>query len=378
VILVVVAQINKSVKNRDDSYETKNGVVLMKSKRVVCTTTGEIFNSSGEASKFYNINRSNILLCCKHKNSYCGKINGVKLRWEFVDDNSYKNIIPPNKDKKKKEYSKKYCIYKIVNKKTNNVLYVGKTTSSLNTRLIQHLSNYSTYADVELKKYNKKDLIIVPIIDTDNKNESDILEEKYIKEYQRKFNLLNIKIGNKFDEKTKTKIRKSLIGYKHTEKAKANMSKAQLGRKHSCITKEKIGSHHKIKISVVLLNTKEVFNSVSDASKKYNTRSSYILTQCKLNGQFGKNVWVFKTDYDKMSNEDIKKRMFYVQNYHKVICIETHIIFRSMKELSRKLKIERTKLANLCKNKMPINGFHYDYVYNLFSLSDIGCGCTDK
>lgn len=57
-------------------------------KKIVCTTTGEIFNSIKEASLKYNIDSSGITKCARHKLNYCGKIeiNGKieKLKWEYV------------------------------------------------------------------------------------------------------------------------------------------------------------------------------------------------------------------------------------------------------------------------------------------------------
>ena len=339
----------------------------MKSKKVVCTTTNKIFNSSGEAASFYNLNRSNILATCKHKNSYCGILNGEKLHWEFFDDDKYRDIIPPTKGKYEyeKEYDDIFCIYKIIDKRTGNVLYVGRTSQALRKRFLQHLANTSTYADRKLRKYNKEDLEILPITTTDDEEMAGWLEEIWTEEYGKTFSLLNTKIGDKFDNATKNKIRNSLKGYKHTDIAKSNMSKSQLGRKQTNITKEKIGSHHKIKISVVLLNTGEIFESVSDAAKKYQTRSDRILKQCKLEGRFSENVWVFKTDYDKMSNEDIQKRIFYVQNYYKIVCVETGQIFNSILETSHEMNINRKGISDSCKNGKSVKGFHFQHMRNL-------------
>lgn len=57
-----------------------------KNKKVICITTGEIFNSVSEASLFYNMkSNANISSCCKGKLNYCGKLpDGTRLEWKYV------------------------------------------------------------------------------------------------------------------------------------------------------------------------------------------------------------------------------------------------------------------------------------------------------
>lgn len=55
--------------------------------KVICKTTNLIFNSAFEASKFYNVSRSNITQCCKHKRRSAGKLeNGEKLIWAYLSE----------------------------------------------------------------------------------------------------------------------------------------------------------------------------------------------------------------------------------------------------------------------------------------------------
>jgi len=55
------------------------------SKKVVCLTTGEVFNSLAEASREYNVN--NISACCNNKLDFAGKhpITNEKLLWSYCD-----------------------------------------------------------------------------------------------------------------------------------------------------------------------------------------------------------------------------------------------------------------------------------------------------
>lgn len=62
-------------------------------KKIICITTNEIFNSIKEASIKYNINASNITLCCQHKYSKAGKHPETKepMIWMYYEE--YKQII---------------------------------------------------------------------------------------------------------------------------------------------------------------------------------------------------------------------------------------------------------------------------------------------
>lgn len=56
--------------------------------RVVCINTNEVFNTPKQASEYYNLDRSSIVKCCKHKRKSCGKDkNNKPMRWEY-----YKNL----------------------------------------------------------------------------------------------------------------------------------------------------------------------------------------------------------------------------------------------------------------------------------------------
>ena len=54
-----------------------------KSKKVICLTTFEEFDSPTIASKAYKIQASNIRKCCDGERNYCGKINDLKLKWAW-------------------------------------------------------------------------------------------------------------------------------------------------------------------------------------------------------------------------------------------------------------------------------------------------------
>lgn len=63
------------------AIEKRNETVKPKSKKVICITTGKIFNTFKEAGEFYNCNPGNIGMCCKGKRKLCGN-----LKWAYYDE----------------------------------------------------------------------------------------------------------------------------------------------------------------------------------------------------------------------------------------------------------------------------------------------------
>ena len=65
------------------------------SKKVICITTGEIFNSIKKAGNYYNVAKNTISFCCKKKYKSAGKLNGVRLQWKYLEDynNDFKGIL---------------------------------------------------------------------------------------------------------------------------------------------------------------------------------------------------------------------------------------------------------------------------------------------
>ena len=82
------------------SEETKRKMSENSCKKVICITTGKIFNSQTEASNHYNVAQSNISNCCRGICKSAGKLSdGTKLQWRYLEDynNEFKGIlINPN------------------------------------------------------------------------------------------------------------------------------------------------------------------------------------------------------------------------------------------------------------------------------------------
>ena len=67
--------------------KSRKGYKNPKSKKVICITTGEIFDTIREAANRYNICSGNISYCCKGKRKYCGKNkNNEPLIWKYIEE----------------------------------------------------------------------------------------------------------------------------------------------------------------------------------------------------------------------------------------------------------------------------------------------------
>lgn len=69
------------------NYYENNSYTPSWSKKVICVTTGKIFNTLKKAANYYGINQSNISSCCEYKREFAGELaDGTRLQWEFYED----------------------------------------------------------------------------------------------------------------------------------------------------------------------------------------------------------------------------------------------------------------------------------------------------
>ena len=89
-----ISKSHKGIKHTEESkkkisinHADVNGINNPRAKSVICITTGRIFFTATEASKYYNIkSKAHITSCCKGKRKNCGKLlDGTKLVWRYVN-----------------------------------------------------------------------------------------------------------------------------------------------------------------------------------------------------------------------------------------------------------------------------------------------------
>lgn len=66
--------------------ESMKGSKSPSARRVICITTGKVFDTAKEGGEFYGCNRNHISSCCTGKRNYCGKLDdGTKLQWAYYE-----------------------------------------------------------------------------------------------------------------------------------------------------------------------------------------------------------------------------------------------------------------------------------------------------
>ena len=83
-----------SEESRQKISEKLKGENNPMAKKVICITTGKIFNTIKEAKKYYKCN--NISACCRKKIQSAGKLNGKPLKWKYLENydyNDFKSIL---------------------------------------------------------------------------------------------------------------------------------------------------------------------------------------------------------------------------------------------------------------------------------------------
>lgn len=120
---------------------------------------------------------------------------------------------------------------------------------------------------------------------------------------------------------------------------------------------------------IVCLNTREIFNTISEAADKYNTNTNFLNLSrgigfcCKGKYKYSgtdintgeKLVWVYYEDYINMSEEDINKKLIIDENRgpsKKVFCITTGMTFNNSREAAEYYKIKHPSyIRQVCNNK---------------------------
>ena len=117
------------------------------------------------------------------------------------------------------------------------------------------------------------------------------------------------------------------------------------------LVREKMRKNHIIKI--VLLNTLEVFSSMSEGAEKYNCDLNSVSQCCNgiyKTGGKDKNgiplIWKKYEDYLKMTQEEIDEVIRNVDS--RIILLNTLEIFNSMKEGAKKYNVEDNNISRCC------------------------------
>ena len=157
-------------------------------------------------------------------------------------------------------------IYFLRNKLNNEIFYVGSTIRSLKERLSHHFARKNTTnTKGYIAKYGKENIEIVEIEEVDIEQRFE-REAYWTLEYKKKYNLVNIAIGNhkRHTEATKQKIRE----YHKEHKVSVGKNNPRYGKEVSQEIKDKISNTLKGKYTADnALHKTEIY--CSETNKNY-------------------------------------------------------------------------------------------------------------
>lgn len=210
---------------------------------------------------------------------------------------------------------------------------------------------------------------------TDKYKGEDTFLSKYFRKYGKK-NFIKRVLAVIIDDK----MEQSLIDLymNHSEYKLINESSLEEFK----VKRTTVGAKNGASRKVICLNTGEVFDTVTEASKKYNINMTGIIHACNPNSQrevAGKDKngeylkWNYYDAYLAESNGEeydylANKKGPTVKKTKPVRCIETGEVFNSFKEASEKYSISSASISNSCTTgnhagKHPVTGAPLKWEY---------------
>lgn len=202
-------------------------------------------------------------------------------------------------------------IYKITNK-INNKIYIGQTIRTLEERVKEHKRKKNCSLYKAFNKYGIENFdfeIIEKCNSTEEMNEKEIYWIKYYDCLMPKgYNLCEgggQTNGYTHKEESKIKMSKNrgryygennpFYGKTHTLEQKQKWSKERKGKDLSKAIEKSIKSRQR---KVINLDTMEIFNSIKEASEKYNLKDTHITRVCKgKRNKTGGYRWQYLEEY---------------------------------------------------------------------------------
>ena len=285
----------------------------------------------------------------------------------------------------------KYIIYKATNK-LNHKVYIGQTRNGLSRRMRQHLNDaknerFDCYFHRALRKYGSDGFEWEVIDDSvSSLEELDELERMYIEQYDsfNKNKGYNTTSGGGAgyqlsEEECKKRSERVMgeknpmygipspnTGKKFTEEHKSKISQALKGRAHPWST----GANNHCARAVINLTTGEIFETVSEASRAYNTNINQLTRHLKREAHANtvKNcIWdyVDNVDIDNIVLVQPDPRMF---SDKFVLCTNTKTnetqIYDTISSASHDLHFAAMKISECLSNNVTHHDYSFQYISN--------------
>ena len=256
-------------------------------------------------------------------------------------------------------------VYQIRNRVTNKV-YVG-SSKKLEERKNSHFRELrkGCHSNAHLQnsfiKYGEENFIF-EIIEFCKLEERFDIEQYWIDKFFRK-NCYNIN-PEAVNPPDMTGISKA---------QKKRFQNSEVRKKHSEIRRGKnTGALHVNSIPVVCLETGLEYAGQSEAARETGCNHSRISACCNGKGKTANGLhWVFKSDYIKMSKEDIEEVMFTSNRSIQVVCLETRKCYKKVIDAMSDTGGIRDSIIDCCKGTMEeAKGLHWVYYEDYKKMSE--------
>lgn len=170
-------------------------------------------------------------------------------------------------------------IYKIIEKASENVVYVGCTKQKLRTRFLQHLRGDTTATKDKLNLM-LHDIELIEVVN--NRKDAFIREKYWTEKFNKIYKLLNIRFGyDGFIGNLNPMFNKH-----HSKKSKELISMHKLGKSYGEDFKKKIssvmaGNKNPRCRKVKCIETNKIFDFIKEAAKFYNINYQCISLNCR-------------------------------------------------------------------------------------------------
>lgn len=161
-------------------------------------------------------------------------------------------------------------------------------------------------------------------------------------------------------------------GKKHifTEEHKRNISISQKKRfedlevrKQHSLTRigKHLGAEHVNSRPVVCLDTGKEYAGLSEASRETGLNRTSISACCrKKYSNVAGFHWMYKEDYERLTQEEINEIIFTYNNFQQVVCLETEKCYRSIFEAAKDTGIHHTSILRCAhRKKKEAKGTHW-------------------
>lgn len=192
----------------------------------------------------------------------------------------------------------KFIIYCLIDPRHEDIFYIGRSSSGLR-RAKHHLQdsvfkkkNYPVYKKIREIKQEGYEPYIEILEEAENNDELNIFERYYINLYRKREcgRLVNIAdggkgcLGRKVSQEIKDRLSKLYKGKKQSKEFCKKISEAMKNKKVTEVTKQILSLASKKRMSIICVETNEIFHSIRQAAKEYNCDHRGLARCC--NGEY--------------------------------------------------------------------------------------------